>query len=1457
MDISYADYIISKNSNFLDPFSLTEISIERLCYPVAYANEDMIKGWQGINKGKDVEDDLLIRQSLIKDLPDFEKQHLAQTHITDGAAHILRNRVRESLVQLLGMPKIGKSTLLKKIALLAAQDMKQDPLAPAPLLISLENVLKNDISSKMELIEACFSQCEEFEAYLREKFFQGKIILLLDELDKVGEMNSKLIEWIKALRTFVKLPLCVICSRYSGYIEIESIPTLYVDIYPLKLQISMAQNMLSEFQFERFVELITGPCGRFCELASTPYLFSLLLEMFRWGVLGTDKEESRGGLYYLAVKHVMGNYDSSQYWTAFEVVATDLLLRDCKSFNYLDFKNLGLENLWGDVKASALFLLQSERNKIEGEISSDDDMFKESLDGENHIGEVKESLNFPNFKHISRRDTTPQWISNSKESYLNYQIARKCIFRTASNEASSGSYRFFHLRLLEVLVAQNYLNQIEDSLMNAPGGFLMESSAFQKAFTLCLPNNFFFCRRYREVLLFFSTLCSENVFENFIKFLLNKETIEHNYIAEKLLKERGLKPGYRPLINKLKQDKLTFSRKNFSKSFAHPSQAVQKLCKIDAIDSGLQESDLINIVNKNIDLILKNTHWLYLKQLGYLAKDMNSKIIKAIFSKLHEVSIDILNNVTKPGPYKAIIHNVFLSIFLNAFERGDNTSNQTNSNYTPPVSSCGTPNKNDNNTEESTIRISFDKIKFPKNEAAVLEKIVQSGKLIPVLIDLIQICPAVDINLCVKSLMILGCSIGQIHISLAGRFACLEDKAERKEILKVLRVLGFVTQHTVDIPLVCLNLDKDLQVLAKDILKLLNSEKLKKHAVNVLVKEESHQVKILLALRALGFVVKQDIDQDVVYFLVQFIDHYSLELRLEAIKSLYMVLKSGKKIDSPEMRKNLAVVPHVLKDRIKLPKYDSALKTYSVKCLIALWISLDKGKEDSNATQMFHILVKEQIGSSFLVGSLTQILSLVKDFMQKSSEERETAWICLRKMSPILEYLDLQDRTYLINEMKTGLFKEEPYEVKCILKLLLANSISLEDKGDFLSIILNVNFENSSHLIRYISSLLANWHEILSLKSMMPSSLQISPELCKILTKLRVLIDQLYEVLENSDPQLMNDLKHLHNWYKSLVNQVAENMQWPSKIYPHRNQLLDISADPSFFKEEMIPEVSCSYTELDVSTGNHMQTDPQRSLDVSFPKHSSDSMITDLEETPPQVELCEQLILAGVRSEGLKHWILWYLKHSDNITHLVKASECWNLISHNKDFYNPCVENVLLRFLYTWPEEVVKAVICIRFKSDSFCVKLVNAMLKGELKTESAYKAIVMSMEMNSPLPLDEIYKMICYNSHESTLMFYLHSSGARVLEALIITSDTQLHSVLKALVSTGCSLLVQPVWNYLMKSLLQKPSYMLTIHAVNILENCNSWDCKFLLSRCRMLGLIPVDMYNKETGSSMSTKKL
>ena len=59
------------------------------------------------------------------------------------------------------------------------------------------------------------------------------------------------------------------------------------------------------------------------------------------------------------------------------------------------------------------------------------------------------------------------------------------------------------------------------------------------------------------------------------------------------------------------------------------------------------------------------------------------------------------------------------------------------------------------------------------------------------------------------------------------------------------------------------------------------------------------------------------------------------------------------------------------------------------------------------------------------------------------------------------------------------------------------------------------------------------------------------------------------------------------------------------------------------------------------------------------------------------------------------------------------------------------------------------------------------------------------------------------------------------------------------------------------MSCIKQRASYAMSSHALGVLENSMVWDSKFLLSRAKVVGLLPVDPYQKECGSSMSTKKL
>lgn len=193
MDISYANYLISRLSTTKDPFSTSDVQTEMICYPISYLSGNQLVGLEA-SILQDSEDHQLVFDSLQKDLPISEKTANELNFIADGAAHLLANAHRENLVILLGMPKIGKSSLLRKVALLAALNLKNDPSGPAPLLVNLKRAMDCEITGMMQFMEACYSQFEEHEAFLREKFFKGKLILLLDGLDEVRGLKKRICE---------------------------------------------------------------------------------------------------------------------------------------------------------------------------------------------------------------------------------------------------------------------------------------------------------------------------------------------------------------------------------------------------------------------------------------------------------------------------------------------------------------------------------------------------------------------------------------------------------------------------------------------------------------------------------------------------------------------------------------------------------------------------------------------------------------------------------------------------------------------------------------------------------------------------------------------------------------------------------------------------------------------------------------------------------------------------------------------------------------------------------------------------------------------------------------------------------------------------------------------------------------------------------------------------------------
>ena len=71
----------------------------------------------------------------------------------------------------------------------------------------------------------------------------------------------------------------------------------------------------------------------------------------------------------------------------------------------------------------------------------------------------------------------------------------------------------------------------------------------------------------------------------------------------------------------------------------------------------------------------------------------------------------------------------------------------------------------------------------------------------------------------------------------------------------------------------------------------------------------------------------------------------------------------------------------------------------SLKCLTSLWTVFDKGFSDTGKWDIKHILVKEHLATSHIVGTYDQIFAIIKRQLTSSTESmRVAAWECLIHM---------------------------------------------------------------------------------------------------------------------------------------------------------------------------------------------------------------------------------------------------------------------------------------------------------------------------------------------------------------------------------------------------------------------------------------------------------------------------
>lgn len=70
-------------------------------------------------------------------------------------------------------------------------------------------------------------------------------------------------------------------------------------------------------------------------------------------------------------------------------------------------------------------------------------------------------------------------------------------------------------------------------------------------------------------------------------------------------------------------------------------------------------------------------------------------------------------------------------------------------------------------------------------------------------------------------------------------------------------------------PIICVEDENpEVSLIAKEIIAILNTEKLRKYAINLLLKDDTTEDKIVIALRAIGYSSRAELDEEEIHLLV-------------------------------------------------------------------------------------------------------------------------------------------------------------------------------------------------------------------------------------------------------------------------------------------------------------------------------------------------------------------------------------------------------------------------------------------------------------------------------------------------------------------------------------------------------------------------------------------------------------
>lgn len=683
---------------------------------------------------------------------------------------------------------------------------------------------------------------------LKSSIFEGieakKIVLLVDG------MTSQL---KKYQRVFIKQHKCIFVSSFKQFTHLPEFQVFTLEPFPVSLQILRAQGCLPANKYLEFMERALQKTSQIAEFCKFPQFLTFFLTYF-----DEMKNKKRGLLYTAYIQSIIKDKDA---WNDLQTIALEILDSDLNVFGFQEIRNLGLHKCWNMMQEMDLF---------------------------------KKTNPFLSISDITCSDIENEYITGPdmyiKDSITEFSITADCHILTLS-----------HIRLIETLAAHHLVNRFEDFLANTHKSTYIESQEFAKILSRLFPANFFYCKKYQEVLLLFSQLCEDSLFENLVKFILSNPCIENCFIAEKILAENSA-PEFQHLKNGVDAMKQEIINKEFIQGLTHCSGIIRNLCRNQVLKVN---PEAFKLIVGNLKSVVGSCNWYVLHSMKNLA-DLTD--LKHLISAIEQNLTDLLFSVSKKLAYSSTHCNYLLKFLVSTFEANKSMANTTQN-----------PGKFDDffleDTYKSNLDISTKKLK--------LFEFIKFNQLIKLLLEALIKLKGLSLKYAIKSLLYLNAKKRKIRNCLIERVKIMNNSKVGK-ILHYLMLLRVKDEESFRFVMSYYG-DKECKKRVKLILAGLRKSWVKKMAFWMLQSQANE------AIAAFGFCF-DGVDMEILEVLLQYIDNSDLHLSLMGSESLYYILKDFPQTPSYTVMHLLRTLSEILNEKLRITKQYPGICIKFLKC---------------------------------------------------------------------------------------------------------------------------------------------------------------------------------------------------------------------------------------------------------------------------------------------------------------------------------------------------------------------------------------------------------------------------------------------------------------------------------------------------------------------------------------------